>query len=134
MRKVVCLALFEKEFPSERLNDIGLMVHLYYFEFIINYSNIKMNKQSIREIFDNISLSVISFLENHIGITDVEFTERQGKITISNLIQESLKLLLLNGRKKMDLIYFQMITRHSCRFQMASVSIGKSRKMTKFFH
>ena len=37
-----------------------------------------MNKQSIREIFDNISLSVISFLENHIGITDVEFTERQG--------------------------------------------------------
>ena len=41
-----------------------------------------MNKQSIREIFDNISLSVISFLENHIGITDVEFTERQGKPTI----------------------------------------------------
>lgn len=38
-----------------------------------------MNKQSIREIFDNISLSVISFLENHIGITDVEFVERQGK-------------------------------------------------------
>jgi len=37
-----------------------------------------MNKQSIREIFDNISLSVISFLENHIGITDVEFVERQG--------------------------------------------------------
>jgi len=40
-----------------------------------------MNKQSIREIFDNISLSVISFLENHIGITDVEFVERQGNIT-----------------------------------------------------
>ena len=39
-----------------------------------------MNKQSIREIFDNISLSVISFLENHIGITDVEFVERQGTI------------------------------------------------------
>ncbi len=38
-----------------------------------------MNQQSIREIFDNISLSVISFLENHIGITDVEFVERQGK-------------------------------------------------------
>ena len=37
-----------------------------------------MNKQSIREIFDNISLSVISFLENHIGIMDVEFIERQG--------------------------------------------------------
>jgi len=38
-----------------------------------------MNKQSVREIFDNISLSVISFLEGHIGITDVEFVERQGK-------------------------------------------------------
>jgi len=37
-----------------------------------------MNKQSVREIFDNISLSVISFLESHIGITDVEFIERQG--------------------------------------------------------
>lgn len=41
-----------------------------------------MNKQSIREIFDNISLSVISFLENHIGIMDVEFVERQGKIKL----------------------------------------------------
>ena len=38
-----------------------------------------MIKQGIREIFDNISLSVISFLENHIGITDVEFIERTGK-------------------------------------------------------
>jgi len=42
-----------------------------------------MNKQSIREIFDNISLSVISFLENHVGITDVEFLERQGVAEIS---------------------------------------------------
>ena len=38
-----------------------------------------MNKQSTREIFDNISLNVISFLENHIGINDVEFIERSGK-------------------------------------------------------
>jgi len=38
--------------------------------------SLNMNKQSIREIFDNISLSVISFLENHIGIADVEFIER----------------------------------------------------------
>ena len=38
-----------------------------------------MIKQGVREIFDNISLSVISFLESHIGITDVEFIERQGK-------------------------------------------------------
>jgi hypothetical protein len=38
-----------------------------------------MNKQSIREIFDNISLSVISYLENHTGVSDVEFnSERQG--------------------------------------------------------
>ena len=39
-----------------------------------------MNKQSIREIFDDISLSLISFLENHIGITEIEFIERQGKL------------------------------------------------------
>ena len=39
-----------------------------------------MIKQGVREIFDNISLSVISFLESHIGISDVEFIERQGKM------------------------------------------------------
>lgn len=33
---------------------------------------------SIREIFDNISMQVITFLESHIGIQDVEFVERQG--------------------------------------------------------
>ena len=38
-----------------------------------------MIKQGIREIFDNISLSVITFLESHIGISDVEFLERTGK-------------------------------------------------------
>ena len=38
-----------------------------------------MNKQSVREIFDTISLNVISFLENHIGITDVDLIERSGK-------------------------------------------------------
>jgi hypothetical protein len=32
--------------------------------------------QSVREIFDNISLQVISFLENHVGVYDVEFNER----------------------------------------------------------
>jgi hypothetical protein len=43
-----------------------------------------MNKQSIREIFDNISLSVISFLENHVGISDVEFnSDRQGVAEVS---------------------------------------------------
>jgi len=42
-----------------------------------------MNKQSIREIFDNISLNVIDFLDNHIGITDVEFLERSGVAEMS---------------------------------------------------
>lgn len=43
-----------------------------------------MNKQSIREIFDNISLSVISYLENHTGVLDVEFNnERQGVAEVS---------------------------------------------------
>jgi len=38
-----------------------------------------MQRQStIREIFDNISMQVISFLEGHVGISDVEFVERQG--------------------------------------------------------
>jgi tubulin polyglutamylase complex subunit 2 len=31
-----------------------------------------------REVFDNISMNVIQFLENHICISDVEFVERQG--------------------------------------------------------
>mmetsp|Transcript_31644 Transcript_31644/g.36120 ORF Transcript_31644/g.36120 Transcript_31644/m.36120 type:complete len:183 (+) Transcript_31644:3-551(+) len=51
-----------------------------------------MNKQSIREIFDNISLSVISFLESHIGISDVEFnSERQGvaEVTIAKWEEEN---------------------------------------------
>ena len=40
-------------------------------------------KSSGREVFDNISMNVISFLENHIGISDVEFIERQGCADIS---------------------------------------------------
>lgn len=39
-----------------------------------------MNNQSVRDIFDQISHSVISFLENHSGVTDVEFMERQGVV------------------------------------------------------
>eukprot|EP00164_Ancoracysta_twista_P003485 GFYU01004649.1.p1 GENE.GFYU01004649.1~~GFYU01004649.1.p1 ORF type:complete len:352 (-),score=47.71 GFYU01004649.1:117-1172(-) len=35
-------------------------------------------KTDIRAIFDDISLSVISFLENHSGVTDVHFFERPG--------------------------------------------------------
>ena len=43
-----------------------------------------MNKQSIREIFDNISLSVIHFLESHNGVNEVEFnSERQGVAEVS---------------------------------------------------
>jgi len=37
----------------------------------------------VRDIFDIISLNVIGFLENHIGITDVEFTERCGVAEMS---------------------------------------------------
>lgn len=36
-----------------------------------------------REVFDNISMQVISFLENHIGISDVEFIERAGCADVS---------------------------------------------------
>lgn len=37
-----------------------------------------MNKQSVIEIFEQISDSVISFLENHPGVTEVQFNERHG--------------------------------------------------------
>ena len=37
-----------------------------------------MNKQSVIEIFEQISDSVISFLENHPGVAEVEFNERHG--------------------------------------------------------
>ena len=46
----------------------------------------------MREIFDNISLQVISFLESHIGISDVEFnSERQGvaEVTIAKWEEEN---------------------------------------------
>ena len=39
---------------------------------------------SIREIFDDISLSVISFLENHEGVASVDFVERRG-ITLAEI-------------------------------------------------
>ena len=43
----------------------------------------RMNKQSIRDIFDIISLNVIGFLENHIGVSDVDFVERSGVAEMS---------------------------------------------------
>jgi len=42
-----------------------------------------MNKQSVRDIFDIISLNVIGFLDNHIGISDVDFVERSGVAEMS---------------------------------------------------
>lgn len=39
-----------------------------------------MNKQSVRQIFEQISDRVISFLENHSGVTNIEFFERQGVV------------------------------------------------------
>jgi DNA-binding transcriptional regulator YiaG len=50
-----------------------------------------MNKQSIRDIFDTISLNVIEFLQNHVGITDVEFNERGGvpEMSISKWEEEN---------------------------------------------
>ena len=93
-----------------------------------------MNKQSIREIFDNISLSVISFLENHIGITDVEFTERQGKafIRVLTLLQAWLRRRYPSGRRRTGRTYCQTTTRHSFRFQTGSVSTGRSRRTTRY--
>ena len=37
----------------------------------------------MRDIFDTISLNVIDFLDNHIGITDVDFVERNGVAEIN---------------------------------------------------
>ena len=41
-----------------------------------------MNRHSSREVFDNISLNVLSFLESHIGVSDVEFNEQSGKYIV----------------------------------------------------
>ena len=38
-----------------------------------------MNMNSQKEVFDNIAMNVISFLESHIGVTEVTFNERSGK-------------------------------------------------------
>lgn len=50
-----------------------------------------MNKQSARDIFDIISLNVIGFLENHIGTTNVDFTERSGvaEMSLTNWEEEN---------------------------------------------
>ena len=47
-------------------------------DFSINnvQKNTTHSKEKIRQIFDNISLNVISFLEKHRGVTDVKFFER----------------------------------------------------------
>jgi hypothetical protein len=37
----------------------------------------------MRDIFDTISLNVIGFLENHIGVTDISFLERSGVAEMS---------------------------------------------------
>ena len=46
-------------------------------DFSINVQkNTTTSKDKIRQIFDNVSLNVISFLEKHRGVTDVKFFER----------------------------------------------------------
>ena len=37
----------------------------------------------MRDIFDTISLNVIGFLENHIGVTEIAFVERSGVAEMS---------------------------------------------------
>ena len=58
-------------------------------------------QSSIREVFDNISMQVISFLENHIGISDVEFIERSGcaDITIQKWEEENTPIRLPDDYK-----------------------------------
>ena len=46
----------------------------------IPLSSSTKSKKQVRQIFDDISLHVISFLEKHKGITDVKFFERKGCI------------------------------------------------------
>ena len=61
-----------------------------------------MNKQSIREIFDDISLSLITFLDNHVGITDIEFIERQGRLSLS--LRRGLNLNQQMGRRECSIL------------------------------
>lgn len=54
-----------------------------------------------REVFDNISMQVISFLENHVGISDVEFIERAGcaDVSISKWEEENAPIRLPDDYK-----------------------------------
>ena len=60
----------------------------------------------IREIFDDISLSVIRFLEQHEGVTSVDFVERRGA-SLSDIVaweQEHKPFVLPNDYKAFLLI------------------------------
>jgi len=58
-------------------DDVLSMMSSADLDFSINVAKTPVaSKEKIRQIFDNISLNVISLLENHRGVTDVKFFER----------------------------------------------------------
>ena len=66
----------------------------------IPLSSSTKSKKQIRQIFDNISLGVISFLEKHNGVTDVKFFERQGCTNQQIYDWEAVKLKTKKKTKK----------------------------------
>jgi tubulin polyglutamylase complex subunit 2 len=81
-------------------------VQVYTSNFVIPFAMASSSSPGIREIFDDISLSVISFLENHDGVTSVDFVERRGA-ALSEIVtweQEHKPYLLPNDYKAFLLI------------------------------
>ena len=81
---------------------------------------------SIREIFDDISLSVINFLENHEGVASVDFVERRG-ITLAEITaweQDNAPYQLPNDYKAFLLISNGLLLRWHIRHHDSEFPLG----------
>ncbi len=84
------------------------------------------NNASIREIFDDISLSVINFLENHEGVASVDFVERRG-ITLAEITaweQDNAPYSLPNDYKAFLLISNGLLLRWHIRHHDSEFPLG----------
>ena len=86
-----------------------------------------MNKQSVRHIFEQISDRVISFLENHAGVTNIEFFERQGVVEalIHSWEEENSPYLLPDDLKSFLQISDGLLLTWNIRMNDQISSLGK---------
>lgn len=98
-----------------------------------------MVKQSVREIFEQISLSVINYLEKHIGVTEIEFIERQGVVEslISSWEAEHAPYLLPSDFKSFLLISDGLELRWSVKrknlvFPLGHMHLNRLREVKPF--